>query len=277
MPLELISENKVHDGWHRRYRHYSQRNQCDMVFAVYTPPQAAWNMDLPVLYWLSGLTCTDENFMQKAGAFAKASDLGIVIVAPDTSPRGEEVPDESEQYDFGKGAGFYLDAKIAPYAHNYNMYSYISEELPSLIDREFEFGSQKAVAGHSMGGHGALTIGLKHTDKYSSISAFAPICHPSQTPWGINAFTKYLGEDKEQWRQYDATCLMSQTDHVPPILIDQGDADQFLATELKPEALLEVAGSKVEYQLHAGYDHSYFFISSFIDKHLQFHAKHFKT
>lgn len=280
MEISLISQNKVCGGWHKRYKHQSSCNQCDMTFAVFLPPQVEQGDKVPVIYWLSGLTCTDENFMQKAGAFKLASELGIAIVAPDTSPRGSSVADEPDSYDFGQGAGFYLDATQMPYARHYNMYSYVTSELPSLIQAHFSVNGKQAISGHSMGGHGALTIGLKNSEMFTSISAFSPICNPTETPWGIKAFSNYLGSDKGSWLDYDATALLAKAQHVKPIMIEQGADDDFLEKELTPEALLSVAeerGIEISFQCHPGYDHSYFFISSFIDKHLRFHAQHLLT
>ncbi|WP_125719431.1 S-formylglutathione hydrolase [Pseudoalteromonas rubra] len=280
--MELVSENKVAGGWHRRYRHRSQHTHCDMTFAIFLPEQANSDQPVPVLYWLSGLTCTDENFMQKAGAFKRANELGIAIVAPDTSPRGEDVADDPDKsYDFGLGAGFYVNATQPPYDKHYQMYSYVSEELPALIEQHFPVSEKRAIAGHSMGGHGALVVGLKNPTRYLSISAFSPIANPIDCPWGKKAFTGYLGEDQALWQAYDACHLLRQSQESlrMPIRVDQGEADQFLAEQLKPEALAEAAQA-VDYPLtltmHPGYDHSYFFISSFIDAHLDFHAQHIK-
>jgi len=236
---------------------------------------------VPVLYWLSGLTCTDENFMQKAGAFKKAAELGIAIVAPDTSPRGEGVPDDPEgAYDFGLGAGFYLNATQEPWQEHYQMYSYIVDELPQLIEANFPVSKRKAISGHSMGGHGALTIGIKNPTAYSSISAFSPICHPMAVPWGQKAFRNYLGEDKSKWLQYDAVELMKTHLVTAPILVDQGNADSFLTEQLKPETLQSAAieaKANLTLRIQPGYDHSYYFIQTFIDDHLEFHAKYLKT
>jgi S-formylglutathione hydrolase len=279
--MELIASNKVVGGWHKRYKHASRTTHCDMTFAIFLPEVVNSGQSVPVLYWLSGLTCTDENFMQKAGAFKVANELGIAIVAPDTSPRGENVPDDEQgAYDFGLGAGFYLNASQAPFDKHYNMYDYIVEELPELVQTHFPVTSQKAISGHSMGGHGALTIGLKNSAKYSSISAFSPIVHPEQCPWGIKAFTKYLGKDQAQWQQYDATKLMLNKAYtqICPILIDQGNADNFLDEQLQPwhfQKAAEQCNYPLTLNMRDGYDHSYFFISSFIDEHLRFHAAHF--
>ena len=276
MTLENFSQNKVAGGWHKQYTHDSNELNCTMRFAIFLPPNATKDNPVPVLYWLSGLTCTDENFMQKAGAFNKAAELGIAIVAPDTSPRGEGVADD-EQYDLGQGAGFYLNATEKPWSDHFQMYSYIVDELPQLIEENFPVSKIKSISGHSMGGHGALTIGLKNSDQYQSISAFSPIVNPMQAPWGKKAFTEYLGSDFSTWKDYDTCELLKLKKASLPILVDQGDADQFLEEQLKPESLVqaaEVNGSEVKLRMQPGYDHSYFFISSFIDDHLEFHSKY---
>lgn len=277
--MKELSKAKVFGGWHKQFSHQSTSNNCEMRFAVYLPPQVdvKENADAPVLYWLSGLTCTDENFMQKAGAFRVASELGIVIVAPDTSPRGEDVPDDPDgSYDFGLGAGFYLNATQDPWKKHYQMYDYIVKELPLLIETHFPVSDKKAISGHSMGGHGALTIALSNPSKYSSVSAFSPICNPVNCPWGQKAFTHYLGDDKEDWQHYDSSLLMQQIakeQHIPA-LVDQGDADNFLEEQLHPQALqmaAENSGYPLTLRMQQGYDHSYYFISSFIEEHLRFH------
>ena len=279
MSLELISQNKCFDGQVQRYKHFSNTLNCEMVFAVYVPPQVI-NQDkkVPVLFWLSGLTCTDENFMQKAGAQRVASELGMMIIAPDTSPRGEGVPDDAEgAYDFGLGAGFYLNATQEPYKKHYQMYDYIVKELPALVNQNFASNGRFAISGHSMGGHGALTIGLKHPQLFHSISAFSPICQPMQCAWGQKAFTNYLGADQATWKNYDATNLLAELDSQQPILIDQGTDDQFLVEQLKPDALIALAQEKnlyLTYRFQEGYDHSYFFIATFMADHLRFHAKY---
>ena len=276
MTLENFSQNKVAGGWHKQYTHDSNVLNCNMRFAIFLPPNATKDNPVPVLYWLSGLTCTDVNFMQKAGAFNKAAELGIAIVAPDTSPRGEGVADD-EQYDLGQGAGFYLNATEKPWSDHFQMYSYIVDELPQLIEENFPVSKIKSISGHSMGGHGALTIGLKNSDQYQSISAFSPIVNPMQAPWGKKAFTEYLGSDFSTWKDYDTCELLKLQKASLPILVDQGDADQFLEEQLKPESLVqaaEVNGSEVKLRMQPGYDHSYFFISSFIDDHLEFHSKY---
>ncbi|MGF1691253.1 S-formylglutathione hydrolase [Photobacterium kagoshimensis] len=278
MTLENISANKSFGGWHKQYTHRSTALNCDMRFAIFLPPQIAQGQQVPVLYWLSGLTCTDENFMQKAGAQRLAAELGMAIVAPDTSPRGEGVPDDADgSYDFGLGAGFYVNATKAPWHRHYRMYEYVVSELPALIEANFPVTSQRAISGHSMGGHGALMIGLKNPERYSSISAFSPITNPINCPWGQKAFTGYLGTSQEDWAQYDTTELMKTSQVHLPALVDQGTQDNFLAEQLKPQALLDAAEQvdyPLELRLQEGFDHSYYFISSFIDDHLRFHAKH---
>lgn len=276
MPLELIQQAKVANGWHKRYKHQSSSVNGEMTFAIFLPPNASQEHPVPVLYWLSGLTCTDENFMQKAAAFSTAAELGIAIVAPDTSPRGDDVAND-DGYDLGQGAGFYVNATQAPWNKHYQMLDYIVQELPELIAANFPVSQAKSIAGHSMGGHGALTIGIKHADGYRSISAFSPIANPMHCPWGQKAFNAYLGSDKSQWRQYDASELLSQCQATLPILIDQGDQDDFLAEQLKPDTLIAAAAnltSPFELRMQPGYDHSYFFISSFIADHLRFHGQY---
>ncbi|WP_017938822.1 S-formylglutathione hydrolase [Zestomonas thermotolerans] len=275
--MEIVSSNKSFGGWHKRYRHRSSSLGCDMVFAVYLPPQAEQpGVRLPVLYWLSGLTCTDENFMQKAGAQRLAAELGLVIVAPDTSPRGPDVPgDPDGAWDFGLGAGFYLNATREPWARHYRMYDYVVQELPALIEANFPVDERRAISGHSMGGHGALICALKNPGRYRSVSAFAPISNPSNCPWGEKAFSRYLGEDRSLWREWDASLLLAEAKEKLPILVDQGDRDDFLANQLKPEALqaaAKAAGHPLTLRIQPGYDHSYYFIASFIDDHLRHHA-----
>ena len=274
--IENVSQTKVFGGWHKQYTHESSSLNCQMRFAMFLPPNATKSHPVPVLYWLSGLTCSDENFMQKAGAFRMAAELGIAIVAPDTSPRGEGVADD-ENYDLGQGAGFYLNATQAPWSQHYFMYDYITKELPAIIENNFPVSDVKSISGHSMGGHGALTIGLKNAAQYRSISAFSPISNPIQCPWGQKAFTAYLGTDIENWKQYDASELLKQGPSPLAILVDQGDADGFLSEQLKPELLVAAANkhdSELTLRMQPGYDHSYYFISSFIDDHLNFHAKY---
>lgn len=274
--IESISVNKNFGGWHKQYSHQSKVLNCTMRFAIYLPPQASSGAKVPVLYWLSGLTCTDENVMQKSGIQGIAAELGIAIVAPDTSPRGEGVADD-ENYDLGQGAGFYVNATQAPWNRHYHMYDYVVNELPAIIEATFPVSDKRAISGHSMGGHGALTIAMLNPDRYSSMSAFSPICNPVNAPWGKKAFTAYLGKDKATWHKHDASILMQQATKVVPGKVDQGGADDFLAEQLKPESLTAAAKVKnypLELTIHEGYDHSYYFISSFIEEHLRFHAKH---
>lgn len=276
--ITSISQNKVFGGWHKQYTHESSSLNCEMRFAIFLPPHATPTNPVPVLYWLSGLTCTDENFMQKAGAFRKASELGIAIVATDTSPRGELVADD-EGYDLGQGAGFYVNASQEPWSSHYQMYDYITQELPQIIESNFPVSDAKSVAGHSMGGHGALTIGLKNPQQYRSISAFSPIANPMRCPWGQKAFRAYLGKETESWKQYDAYELLKESKATLPVLVDQGGADEFMNEQLKPEALVAAAQathSEVTVRIQPGYNHSYFFIASFIEDHLDFHAKYLR-
>jgi S-formylglutathione hydrolase len=271
---ELIASNKCFDGWLKRYKHTSTATGTEMIFAIYLPPQAQ-TQPVPVLYWLSGLTCTDENFMQKAGAQRLAAELGMAIVAPDTSPRGTDHPGEHDSYDFGSGAGFYVNATEAPWAENYRMYDYVVDELPALIEAHFPVTDQRAISGHSMGGHGALICALKNPGRYRSVSAFAPISNPINCPWGEKAFSGYLGADRETWKAWDSCELIASARERLPLLVDQGEADDFLAEQLKPQALqaaCEAAGHPLELRLQPGYDHSYFFIASFIADHLRHHA-----
>jgi len=278
MNLETLSEHACFGGRVGFHRHESTSTGTAMRFAVFTPPQAALR-PVPVLYYLAGLTCNEETFMTKAGAQRMAAELGLMLVAPDTSPRGVELPGDRDSWDFGVAAGFYLDATREPWSRHYRMQHYVVHELPSLIAAHFPADTARAgIFGHSMGGHGALTIGLKHRDRYRSISAFAPIAAPMQCPWGVKAFGGYLGEDRAAWAQYDATEIVRGLEDAvrgPQILIDQGLADQFLERELKPQ-LLEAACDEAGYPLtlrrHAGYDHSYYFISTFIADHLRHHA-----
>lgn len=277
--MKKISEYRCFEGRQLQYTHDSDVLSCEMRFGVFLPPQAE-TRPVPVLYWLSGLTCTDENFTQKAGAQRMAADLGIAIVMPDTSPRGEGVPDDPDgAYDFGLGAGFYLNATESPWSNHYRMYDYVVNELPELIEAEFPVSQERAISGHSMGGHGAITVGLKNPGRYRSISAFSPICHPMDCPWGQKALGNYLGDDRSTWPEYDSVELMKNAQIQLPMLVDQGLADNFLAEQLKPETLA-AAADETQYPLtlrqHEGYDHSYFFISSFIEDHLRFHAKFLK-
>lgn len=279
--MDQIASIRCFEGEQRRYRHASKVLKCDMTVSVYLPPQAR-QRPVPVLYWLSGLTCTDENFTTKAGAQRYAAEHGIALVAPDTSPRGDGVADDPNgAYDFGLGAGFYINATQAPFATHYRMYDYIADELPALLAAHLPMLSATAsISGHSMGGHGALTIALKHPDRFRSVSAFAPICSPTRCPWGEKAFTGYLGREPSKWKAHDASLLIATATQQLPILIHQGEADDFLTTQLKPELLLHAANAAsypIDYRLCPGYDHSYYFIASFIGEHIEFHARHLLT
>jgi S-formylglutathione hydrolase len=274
--MEQIGANRCFGGQQLRYRHSSKVLDCDMTFSVFLPPQAE-SENVPLVYWLSGLTCTDENFVAKAGAQRYAAELGLAIVAPDTSPRGEGVPDDPEgAWDFGLGAGFYVNATQEPWRRHYRMYDYIVDELPALINAGFPVdGSRAGISGHSMGGHGALIIALKNPGRFRSATAFAPICSPLNCPWGEKALGNYLGPDRDAWREYDTTALLAGASEQLPVLVDQGDADNFLEEQLKTHLLEQAsieAGYPMTIRMQAGYDHSYFFISSFIGEHLAFHA-----
>jgi len=273
--IKEISRSRVHGGQQIRLQHHSESLQCDMIFGVFLPPQAETH-PVPVLYWLSGLTCNDENFAQKAGAQRLAAELGLAIVCPDTSPRGTDLPGEHDHWDFGSGAGFYVNATQSPWSDHYNMYDYVSKELPALVEAKLPVTDKRSVSGHSMGGHGALMCALKDPDRYQSVSAFAPICHPSETPWGIKAFSHYLGKDRNNWLEWDATQLVCAVKKQLPILIDQGLDDDFLGYELKPGSLEQACictHHPLQVRMQEGYDHSYYFIASFIDDHLRHHAK----
>lgn len=276
--MKTLSTATAFGGTQGFYTHQSSACACEMKFSVFTPSLDRRDAGpFPVLYWLSGLTCTEENFTTKAGAQRVAGELGLVIVAPDTSPRGDGVPDDRDgAYDFGLGAGFYLDATETPWSTNYRMYSYITNELPTLIEREFPVDPARAgVFGHSMGGHGALTIHLKNQEKFKTCSAFSPIVAPSQVPWGKKAFSNYLGPDEAAWADYDATMLVAARHSKAEILIDQGAADSFLEEQLRPDLFARAAqnaGQKLTLRMQDGYDHSYYFIASFIEDHLRWHA-----
>jgi len=280
MSLEIASQNKSFGGTQFIYRHTSTETGTPMRFAAFIPPQAE-KSKAPVLWFLSGLTCTEENFTVKAGAQRVAAELGLILIAPDTSPRGEGVPgDPAGSYDFGLGAGFYVDATQAPYAKNYRMRSYIETELPALVDAHLpaDLGRQ-SITGHSMGGHGAITIALRNPGRFRSVSAFAPIVSPINCPWGQKALGGYIGPDQAAWREYDSCALIEDGRRVPELLVDQGLADNFLAPQLKPD-LLEAACAKANIKLtlrrQEGYDHSYYFISSFTEDHLRYHAAFLK-
>ncbi|HCW6904427.1 TPA: S-formylglutathione hydrolase [Escherichia coli] len=275
--MEMLEEHRCFEGWQQRWRHDSSTLNCPMTFSIFLPPPRD-HTPPPVLYWLSGLTCNDENFTTKAGAQRVAAELGIVLVMPDTSPRGEQVAND-DGYDLGQGAGFYLNATQPPWATHYQMYDYLRDELPALIQSQFNVSDRCAISGHSMGGHGALIMALKNPGKYTSVSAFAPIVNPCSVPWGIKAFSTYLGEDKNAWLEWDSCALMyaSNAQDAIPTLIDQGDNDQFLADQLQPAVLAEVARQKawpMTLRIQPGYDHSYYFIASFIEDHLRFHAQY---
>ncbi|MFT4927937.1 MAG: S-formylglutathione hydrolase [Phenylobacterium sp.] len=282
---QLLSQVRSFNGWINTYNHQSEQNRCEMRFTVYLPPQSETNDNLPVLYWLSGLTCTEENFMTKSGAQRYAAEHGIIIVAPDTSPRGDLVPDDPQgAWDFGLGAGFYVNATEAPWSQHYRMYDYVVKELPALINQHFGVDPQrKSISGHSMGGHGALMIALKNPGAYRSVSAFAPIVAPMHCPWGEKAFSQYLGDNKSSWQHYDSCYLVEhpvepQTDKLM-LLIDQGEADGFVTEQLQPQ-LMQQSCEKMAHPLtlniRPGYDHSYHFIASFIGEHIEFHAKALK-
>lgn len=276
--MQQIAENRCFDGRQLRFSHSSDALGCDMNFAVFLPP-AAERGKVPVLYWLSGLTCTDENFVTKAGAQQYAAQHGVAIVAPDTSPRGDGVADDPDgAYDFGLGAGFYVNATEPPWSRHYHMYDYVVSELPQVVNAALPLdGERTAIFGHSMGGHGALTIALNNPDSYRSVSAFSPICSPMNCPWGHKALGNYLGPDRENWKAYDACELVRAATQRLPVLVDQGSADNFLEEQLKTE-LLEQASEQAHYPMtirrQQGYDHSYFFIASFIGEHIAFHARH---
>ena len=274
MNLETLSTVKSFGGTQGVYRHAARETGTDMTFAVYLPPQAEAADPLPLLWYLSGLTCTHANVMEKGGYQRVCAELGLILVAPDTSPRGPDVPD-SPDYDFGQGAGFYVDATEQPYADNYRMFSYVASELPDLVAANFPVDMERqAIAGHSMGGHGALTLALRNPGRYRSVSAFAPIVAPSQVPWGEKALGAYLGAARAAWRAHDALALIEDGARLAEILVDQGDADTFLERELRPELLEQAcraAGIGLTLRMQPGYDHSYYFISTFMEDHLRWH------
>ena len=269
---ELVSKVRCFGGWLETYRHPSKSTKTDMRFAIYLPPQAERGEKLPVLYWLSGLTCTEENFMAKSGAQRYAAEHGVVLVAPDTSPRGAGIEGEDDDWDFGTGAGFYVTATQPKWSANYNMYAYVTEELPALVEGAFPVDpGRRSISGHSMGGHGALVVALRNPERYRFVSAFSPICAPSACPWGQKAFSNYLGPDRGEWAKYDTCELIKGATKRIPLLVEQGEDDQFLREQLKPSALEEVCRER-DYPLtlrrHAGYDHSYYFVGSFIGEHI---------
>lgn len=278
MTVNVISQYKCFDGIQYVYEHQSWATHSKMRFGLFLPPLET-NTLFPALFWLSGLTCTEENFMIKAGAQRIAAELGLALIIPDTSPRGLNLPGERDYYDIGEGAGFYLDATRAPWSSHYQMYSYVTKELPTLIAEYFPIDTQRVgLFGHSMGGHGALTIALKHPDYFKSVSAFAPICSAMRCPWGEKALGTYLGEDRDTWRDYDATELIkTHRWSGPPILVDQGTKDPFLTEQLKPDLFQKAcldADVVLNLRMQEGYDHSYYFIATFIEDHLRFHSQH---
>jgi S-formylglutathione hydrolase len=276
MLLNPLKQHRCYGGIQGVYRHESSATRCAMEFAVYVPPQAEHGK-VPALYWLSGLTCTWANFTEKAGVQRHAAAHGLMIVAPDTSPRGTDFPGEHDAYDFGSGAGFYVDATAEPWSRNYRMYSYVTKELPAVVEASFPVDRERqGIFGHSMGGHGALICALKNPDRYRSLSAFAPISAPTRCPWGEKAFSGYLGDDREAWRDYDATELAKTATWRTEVLVDQGTADDFLDEQLKPRLLQEAfraAGIPLTLRYQAGYDHSYYFMASFIADHVAHHAR----
>jgi S-formylglutathione hydrolase len=283
IPFEVVSQHRCFNGTVGFYKHDAASTACPMKFSVFTPPQAQAGR-VPVLYYLAGLTCTEETFMIKAGAQRIAAELGIMLVAPDTSPRGVKLPGDSDSWDFGVGAGFYVDATVEPWSRHYRMYTYVTQELRALVEAQFPADSARTgIFGHSMGGHGALTIALRNPDRYRSVSAFAPIAAPKQCPWGQKAFSGYLGPDRGQWNSYDATELVAAVKDAarkPQILIDQGLSDQFLQTQLHPhlfEDACKKAGYPLQLRRHEGYDHGYYFISTFMQDHLVHHARILQT
>ncbi len=276
MNLQRIEHRACFGGWQDVYRHRATTLNCEMNVGVYLPPQAD-RQKCPVLYWLSGLTCTEQNFITKAGAQRYAAEHGIIVVTPDTSPRGDDVAD-ADSYDLGKGASFYVNATQEPWSVHYRMQEYIAHELPVWIEANFPATTARAISGHSMGGHGALITALRNPDRYASVSAFAPIVAATQVPWGEKAFSAYLGIDRSTWKNWDACELIARATKKIPLLIDQGGDDEFLAAQLQPERI-QMACSSAQYPLELnrreGYDHSYYFIASFIGEHFEFHARHF--
>ncbi|HKR41038.1 MAG TPA: S-formylglutathione hydrolase [Paraburkholderia sp.] len=273
--MERIERHVSHGGSQEVWKHASSAVGGDMKFGIYLPEAALRGQKCPVLYWLSGLTCTEQNFITKAGVQRYAAEHGIIVVAPDTSPRGSDVAD-SPDYDLGQGAGFYVNATREPWAKHFRMYDYVVSELPAVVEAGFAASDARSISGHSMGGHGALVVALRNPGRYRSVSAFSPIVAPSQVPWGEKALTAYLGDDREAWKQYDAVELVGNASERLPLLVEQGGGDEFLNTQLRPELLqaaCEKAGRPLMLNLREGYDHSYYFIASFIGEHMAFHAK----
>jgi len=276
--MERVERRACFGGWQEVWEHDARSLGCRMRFAVYLPPQAS-EQPCPVLYWLSGLTCNEQNFITKAGAQRYAAEQGVILVAPDTSPRGDQVAND-EAYDLGQGAGFYLNATQAPWSEHYRMFDYVSQELPALVEAHFPATDRRAISGHSMGGHGALIVALKSPGRYCSVSAFSPIVAPASVPWGEKAFSHYLGDDRNDWLQWDASVLVASAGEKLPLLVDQGDADEFLAKQLVPARLqqaCQAADHPLTLRMQPGYDHSYYFIASFIGEHIAHHARALKA
>ncbi|WP_339866350.1 S-formylglutathione hydrolase [Pseudohongiella nitratireducens] len=277
-PLIEQNRQRLFGGSQIRYQHESSALGCTMLFSVYLPPGACKEQTVPAVYFLSGLTCNDQNFSTKSGAQRVAAELGVALIIPDTSPRGEHVADD-EGYDLGQGAGFYVNATEAPWQSNFQMYDYITRELPALVEAHLPVNERRAISGHSMGGHGALMIAARNPERYQSVSAFSPIVHPSACPWGEKAFTAYLGTDKDVWSEYDSVELIKENGWHLPLLVDQGEDDEFLKEQLLTRDLIAVVQdcADVRIRFQSGYDHSYYFIATFIAEHLRFHARHLRA
>ena len=274
--MRIVEQRACFGGRQEVWSHASSSLGCEMRFGVYLPRAALQGRRCPVLYWLSGLTCTEQNFITKAGAQQHADRLGLIVVAPDTSPRGDDVADDPS-YDLGKGAGFYVDATEAPWSSHYRMQTYVASELPALVEASFPADDRRGISGHSMGGHGALVTALRNPGRYRSVSAFSPIVAPSRVPWGQKALRAYLGDDAGHWKSWDACELVAHASERLPLLVDQGGADEFLETQLRPQLLEQAcsaAGHPLELRVHAGYDHSYYFIATFIGDHFDHHARY---